>query len=222
MNDSEKALFATALSEGIINKYNDEMNLYDVQVDCSKHHYKEINKICGYNVNNASSFKKTLVAIILAATLLLAGCVAYVYREEIREFFVETYDAFVKLTFDKKQNDQNEIIEEVYFPSYMLDGFELSNEVSTPIMVLYEFVNDSDELISFEQLVVEGSNFLLDNEKGDTTIIEVDDYKVYHRYTDKQHHYIWNDGKYAMTLNSSFSISNEELKNIIYGMKIKE
>ena len=176
------------------------------------------------SIVDAATLRKTPDAInnLMRFTLVQPVCIDLAQEDFNTILQTREKEAEVKLTFDKKQNDQNEIIEEVYFPSYMLDGFELSNEVSTPIMVLYEFVNDSDELISFEQLVVEGSNFLLDNEKGDTTIIEVDDYKVYHRYTDKQHHYIWNDGKYAMTLNSSFSISNEELKNIIYGMKIKE
>lgn len=222
MTNSDKRLFIQALSEGIVKKYDEEIITSDENAKCTSQHYKKLSAITGYKVTlDRHRAKKTWIAIIIAAALLLTGCTVYAYRNEIRDFFVEIYESFIKLTFDKEQNGGNETMDQAYYPSYILEGYTLNNEVSTPIMILYEYANSSGEVLIFEQFLLDGSNYMLDAERGGTLLLIVNDQDVYYRYTDKLHHYIWNNGKYAFTINSSVKLKDEDIEYMIKEIKLK-
>ena len=222
MTNSDKNLFVQALSEGIVKKYDEEIMMSDENTECTRQHYKKLSTITGYKVPHGRRIaKKTWVAIILAAALLLTGCTVYVYRDEIRDFFVEMYESFIKLTFDQEQHGGNETIDQIYYPSYMIEEYALTNEVNTPIMVLYEYSNSSGEVLIVEQFLLDGSDYMLDAEKGDTLLLTVNDQDVYYRYNDSLHHYIWNNGKYAFTINSSVELTEDNIEDMVVGMKLK-
>lgn len=222
MTNSDKKLFVQALSEGIVKKYDEEIMMSDENTECTRQHYKKLSTITGYKVAHGKRIaKKTWVAIILAAALLLTGCTVYVYRNEIRDFFVEMYESFIKLTFDQEQQGGNETIDQIYYPSYIMEEYALTNEVNTPVMVLYEYSNSSGEVLIFEQFLLDGSDYMLDAEKGDTLLLTVNGQDVYYRYTDNLHHYIWNNGKYAFTINSSVELTDDNIEDVIVGIKLK-
>ena len=94
-----------------------------------------------------------------------------------------------------------------------------SNEVCKTF--LDEFKNENGDYIWFEQKNVDGTDFVVDNEDGYSHIKEIDTYEVYYRYTDKNHIYVWNDGKYSMCIKSTTELPNLEIIAIIEGLTIK-
>ena len=69
--------------------------------------------------------------------------------------------------------------------------------------------------------MIDGTNFIVDSESGYTKILEVEDYEIYYRSTDKKHFYIWNDGKYSIKLSSSTELSNDTIISMVRGIEIK-
>ena len=219
MDISEKKLFAQAVAEGLVEKYEAQIAAIDGPVICSKRHDKRMQQILdGQDPTNHRNVKRAIGAILLAAALLLTGCTVYAYRNEIRDFFVMVYDSFVKVTFDSEQQENKESIEVVYHLSYVMDGYELVHEESTSIDIIYEYRNSSGGTLTFEQYLLDGTNFIMDSEHGDAELREIDDYCFYYRFTSQRHYYIWNDGEYAMTLTSNTVLSDDALINLLNGI----
>ena len=216
MNGSDRKRFVQALAEGIADKYDAEIKSFNENANCSNSHYRKLSDILGYKlIPRGKSIKRTLIAIILAAAMLLTGCTVYYCRHEIRDFFVDFYEQFIKLTFDKSQRGENEVITDAYFPSYMPQAYELKNEVITPIMVIYEYADLKGNTITFEQFLLDGSDYLLDLEAGNTEILTMGNQRIYHRYTGDLFHYVWNNGYYGFTINSTEKLEDAELYKII-------
>jgi hypothetical protein len=220
MTESEKKLFAQAVAEGLVEKYDAQIATIDENVVCSKRHNRRMQRILeGKSPTNGRISKKTIGAILLAAALLLTGCTAYVFRNEIRDFFVKAYDSFVKVTFDPEQQGDKESIEVIYRLAYVMDGYELVNEESTSIDVIYEYRNSAGNTLTFEQYLLDGTNFILDSEHGNAEQQEIEGYRLYYKYDGQQYFYIWNDGTYAMTLTSNTEITNDDLINLLNGIE---
>jgi hypothetical protein len=162
---------------------------------------------------------KRVVAILIAAALLLTSC-GIIFRNEIREIFEDVCDFFVAITYTEKGSD-GEIIEEIYELGYLPEGYYLSIENIRPVGAQYEFKNENGDYIWFEQKLIDGTNFVVDNEDGYSHIKEIDTYEVYYRYTDKNHVYVWNDGKYSMKLETSVTLPPQVISNIIISISKK-
>ena len=220
MTQSEKKLFAQAVAEGLVEKYDEQIATIDENGVCSKRHTKMMKQIlAGQTPTHNRISKKTIGAILLAAALLLTGCTAYVFRNEIRDFFVTIYDSFIKVTFDKDQRGDKESMGVVYHLSYVPDEYELVNEVSTSIDIIYEYRNSEGNTLTFEQYLLDGTNFILDSEQGDAELREIDGCRIYYRFTSQRYYYIWNDGQYALMLTSSTVLTDGDLINLLNGIK---
>ena len=220
MDISEKKLFAQAVAEGLVEKYNAQIAIIDEPVVCSKRHDKRMQRILdGKDPANHRNVKRTIGALLLAAALLLTGCTVYAYRNEIRDFFVKAYDSFVKVTFDSEQQGDKESIEVAYHLSYVMEGYELVREEVASTDVFYEYINLTGDILTFEQYLLDGTNIILDSEHGYAELREVMDYRVYYKFDGLQHIYIWNDGLYALMLISSTELSDDNLMNILNGIE---
>ena len=96
------------------------------------------------------------------------------------------YEAVIKVTFDKNQTSVEKDIEEIYELVMIPDGYIKTNAVINPLMVRYEYTNPQGNYLTFEQVLLNSSSFLLDAETGDTTTITVDKYKIYYRCSNSQ------------------------------------
>ena len=218
MTQSEKKLFAQAVAEGLVEKYDAQIATIDENVVCSTRHTKRMKQIlAGQTPTHNRISKKTIGAILLAAALLLMGCTAYEFRNEIRDFFVENYETFVKVTFDNGKDDE-QIISETYELTYMLEGYEQTETIVNPSIVLYEYRNSEEHVIIFSQSLLD-SNYRVDAEHSDCTFLTIGEYRVYHRYTEQNNTYIWNDGHYSLYIYSDMALSNADLENLISGIK---
>ena len=211
-----------ALFEGMSEKYENELSNIDSEqkIICSKKHYLKLRAILGFKVNqNKKYFVKILVGILIAA-LILTGCTAYVYRNEIKEFFVEIYEKHIRVTYDndnKTTMGNDELIS--YKVTYIPEGYELINELNNSLYIFYEWQDVNGNSITLQQVAFDGTGFYIDAENGNTDILICDQYEIYCRKFENTCSFIWNDGNYAFRLISTVQLDSDELFKIIKGIK---
>ena len=219
MDKEARELFGKALAEAFAEKFEEELAACEETAACSQEHYDKMQKIIGKSaVSSKRRFsKRSLIAIIIAAALLLTGCAAYICRNEIRDFVEEVYEKFVRITYSPSDKQSTPKIDEIYELTYVPDGYELVETISVDVYTLYRFRNQDGETLIFEQDVLDNSKFGFDGEQGNTQLYEFGESEVYCRTLDTSSHYIWNDGKYALCLISSVSFDKTELEKIVLG-----
>jgi hypothetical protein len=218
MTSAERQRLVEAISEGLLRQYDEEMSTIEKHPRCSKQHYEKMSEIVGFKVRAPRRIsKKGLAAILLAAVLLLTGCA--VFKNEIRDFFVEVYEKCVEISF---RQSEHQSIAETYGLSYMLDGYVQIEEKSSPSMVHYRYTNQEEHIITFEQVLLDGSSYNIDAEHGEDEFLTVDDHQIYYRNTDQYHVYIWSDGKYAMSIHSDVSLTMDDLEKLVRGVTVRK
>ena len=217
MDKNNLELFKQAISDGLSKKFDSVVNSYTDEIVCSEQHNFAMRTMV-YGKADAkrtwSPKMKRVVAILIAAALLLTSC-AVIFRNEIREVFEEF---FVKLTYSG-DGTENDTIEEVYELTYLPEWYTLEKENIYDLCVTYKFVDKNNNVIMFEQRILDRSDFTVNSEKGYSKIEEIEKYSIFYRYTEMFHSYIWNDGKYAFELSSTQKLSNEDIELIIKGIK---
>ena len=215
MDKSNLELFKQAISDGLSKKFDSVVNSYTDEIVCSEQHNFAMRTMV-YGKADAkrtwSPKMKRVVAILVAAALLLTSC-GIIFRNEIREVFEEF---FVKLTYSDDVTSGN-IIEQIYELTYLPEGYHLIEKQERPLNIKWKYSNETNDMIKFEQHVLEGSEFAVDSESGYSQIKEIKEYDVYYRLTDKYHYYIWHKSKYSFIVNSTAPLSNEQIVLIIEG-----
>ena len=215
---TNQELFKQALVEGVNRRLDREIAAYDEDITYSRRHIKNMARIVNGKTPRKPLSTK-MIAILVAAAILLASC-AIIYRNEIREFFTDLSEYFVKIKFEEGQNfSQN--IEEVYELTYVPEGYGLEKQDINRMIVQYKFVNEDGESIKFTQRSLDSSSFSVDIEHGDYDAINIDEYEIYYRQINTGYYYVWNDGKYALKIHSSEFLSEQLLRLIIEGIKVK-
>lgn len=221
---AEKQLFKRAILEALSQKYEQELAGCQEDAKCSKEHYLRISKITGIHLarvmGKRRSIGRTFVAILIAAALLLAGCTAYVYRNEIKDFIEEFYDNYIKVSYSEGKINENFEITEFYSLSYVPAGYELISETHNTLYAGYWWKSSSGEVIIFEQIPNDKSKNTLDLENGYTKNINFGNINIYCRVEQNCCFYLWNNGKYLFSMTSSKDISEEELFRIFNGIVV--
>ena len=219
MDKSNLELFKQALKEAVSNKFDKMADECTEEIVYSEKHKLAMRTIVYGKTDTKHVWTpkmRRIIAILIAVALLLTSC-GIIFRNEIREIFKEF---FVSLTYENDEKTQ-QIIEEVYSLSYIPDGYFLEKEMIEKTFVRYEYKNESGETFFFEQRALIQSDYYIDSESGYSKIEEIEEFDVYYRFTDKNHHYAWNDGKCSIKMKSSVKLSNEEIIFIIDGITVK-
>ena len=219
MDKSNLELFKQALNEAVSNKFDKMADECTEEIVYSEKHKLAMRTIVYGKTDTKHVWTpkmRRIIAILIAVALLLTSC-GIIFRNEIREIFKEF---FVSLTYENDEKTQ-QIIEEVYSLSYIPDGYFLEKEMIEKTFVRYEYKNESGETFFFEQRALIQSDYYIDSESGYSKIEEIEEFDVYYRFTDKNHHYAWNDGKCSIKMKSSVKLSNEEIIFIIDGITVK-
>lgn len=222
MDKNNIELFKQAISEGLAGRLDKVVNGYTQEIACSQQHRIAMAKIV-YGEQDmqkvlSPKMKKT-IAILVAAALLLTGC-GIVFRNEIREIIEEVSEFFVELTYSSNRANGS-IIEEIYELSYVPDEYYLENSIISPTMTKYVFSDASGSKLFFEQNTLNNSFFIVDIEHGYSLNVKINNYDIYYKNLDDYHLYLWNDGKYSMTISLYRELSVEELDHIINGIRKK-
>lgn len=161
-----------------------------------------------------------LVAFIVAVTVAaLAGC-AWRYREKIAEFVITTFALYDVLETSGENYGYPTEIENVYFPTYMFDGYELESETKELFKVRIEWRKDDDYLI-YLQLVIDQNRYILDNEIGKYTKKQIENHTIFFRDYGELQLYTWLN-EYKFCLISSRSLLDNELEQIISSIEKQE
>ena len=224
MNKADGVLFRQALTEAFVRKYERELNECQETATCSGTHTQRMNEIIGQSVqaSRRKDRRKWIVTLLVAAALLLTACSVYAYQEEIHSFIEKVYDNHIKVAFDNGDEDREvKKISEYYTLGYVPDGYTLTKELRMSASMKCEWENAEGQYLIFEQCVIDGTNYGLDGENGETTLIMCGEYNVYCR-SGNTYTYIWNDGKYSFVIVTPIAFSDNILIRLIEGIKIVE
>ena len=219
MAKSNLELFKQALNEAISNKFDKMADECTEEIVYSEKHKLAMRTIVYGKTDTKrvlSPKMRRIIAILIAVALLLTSC-GIIFRNEIREIFKEF---FVSLTYENDGTSED-MIEEILVLTYVPEGYKLEKESITTVQVRYAYENEDGEILFFEQRALTRSGFVVDSESEYSKITEIEHYEIYHRITGKLYCYIWNDGKYSLTLNSSTKLSNEDIILMLDGLTIK-
>ena len=223
---AEKQLFKRAILEALSQKYEQELAGCREDAKCSREHYLRVSEITGSPLvqvmGKRRSIRRTFVAILIAAALLLAGCTAYVYRNAIKDFFEEVYDTHIKVSYSGEQIDYELYIKEFYSLSYVPEGFQLVSEIKNSLYVKYLWKTTTGNTLVFEQKLIKETDFFMDSDVENMLCIEYNGISVYCRSSNNVWLYVWKDGKYGMSIYSEHKFSDEVLEKIIDGIVILE
>lgn len=216
MQNNNLTLFKKAIRDGLCNKIDSIANSCTDEIVCSEKHRLAVRTIVYGKIDAKRIWSprvRRLIAILIAAALLLTSC-GIIFRNEIREVFE---DFFVKFVYEG-ENETLKTIKEVYYPSYIPEGYTLEKESITSTRVKYKFLNDEGELFYFEQRPLDCGEFVVDSESGYSKIETVNDFEVYYRLDNNYHSYIWNNESYFMKIISTSKLTNEDVALILDGI----
>lgn len=221
---TNKEMFKQAVSEGLLLRI-DQDTACGENIICSDGYYRKLSETFGFEVTRPNmkrkALRRTVVAILIAAALLLAGCVAVVYREQIGNFFVNTYDTYIKGYFVSNDEEKGGNIEEYYTLTYVPEGYEAFENNESSIWNQNKWKNAYGDIIVFEQDVLSTMQFTLDSESGSYSAVECEDIILYCQTIDKYNYYVWCDEKYSYLLKISVEIEKDELYLILDGIAKK-
>lgn len=226
MMETGKEIFSRAIVDGFEEKYREGIALSAFESDAfSRAHARRMSTILGSRVkyfpDKRTRIKRAALAALIAAAILLAGCTAVVYKEQIGDFFVEIFETYIKGGFGNEESVNDQIIEEYYMLTYIPEGYELVEETRSIYKAKCVWKNDKEASIIFEQYPINSVRYTIDGDQGITNIYTYSEYTVYCRIIDETYYYIWSNEKYAFSLYSDTEINEEEIVQIIDGISVK-
>ena len=221
-------LLKDAFVEAMLRKYEREMEGCEESPICSPEHYKKMSEIVGFDVTKPRrskqriSMRKKIVIIMIAAVLALTGCVTgYIYRHEIGNFIEEVYENYIKIYFDDETPTAPTEIEDVYTLTYVPKGYVLNKVEMKTILLYYQYVDESGNLLTFEQYVLKDLNQIVDSEDGNTSIIEYGEFIIYYKNIDNRCYYKFHNKSYAFSISAQRNLPEIEIKKMIEGLAIE-
>ena len=222
VSQADRDLFRKAVTEAFVRKFERELEDCPFSADCSDQHVSRMEAIItdGLKAIQSRKRKSWVVALLVAAALLLTACTVYAYRGEIRDFIEKVYEERIRVSYyDAEQEPVIDRITEFYTLGYVPEGYVLESEQRFPFANKCKWVNQRGDYVTFEQHILDGSNFTLDSENGKANAITFEDIEVYCLIADISC-YTWNDGVYVYKISSSWNLSDEELTHMILELKI--
>lgn len=222
MTKSDLELFKEALTEGVSRHFQNEIDSFEGEVVISERHKRAMRAIFdGAQVRPFvwPSARAKIAAAALAASILLASC-AVAYRDEIRIFVEKVYEDYISVSFENPDEAPKQI-EEYYGLTYIPEGYYIKDHNQLSLSNRYILENDKGEEIVFAQTVLAKTS-ILDSEHGDHYMIYINGKEIYCSVNATQYRYMWNDGRYALAIESQSPLDEDVLGKIIEGIKVQE
>ena len=219
MDKSNLELFKQALNEAVSNKFDKMADECTEEIVYSDRHKLAMRTIIYGKADTKRVWSprvKRIIAILVAAALILTSC-GIIFRNQIREIFEEFY---VKLTYEGDE-ESNKNIDEVYVLGYVPEGYVLEREKVESLRITYKFVNETGDVLYFEQRALTNSGYYIDSESGYSKIEEIEEFDVYYKFTGKNHLYVFNNENFSLNIKSSTKLSNEDIILMLDGLATK-
>lgn len=154
------------------------------------------------------------VAVLILSFLLLSGCAMSVeaIRTPVIRFVSEIYETFTRLFVDENTLDHHpNTIEQTLSPTYMLNGYNLTEEQSDLLLYQLRWENDKKEEIVYQQSLLTNYNAIIDTENSPSQKISSVRGELIYFQSNNKHTLIWNNGSYTFKLTAPLSITVDEL-----------
>ena len=155
-------------------------------------------------------WRNIMIAAIVAISLLLTSCAAYVFREEIAGLWISLFDDHMHV--EGAGDSEITEIETVYLPTYITNGFILTREEDNYREIYRLWYNGDNANITYKQSVI-GRIYNLDSEDADYEVIELGGYTVHKLIKDDVIQLIWRQEDYVIRL-STYNLGYEETLKI--------
>lgn len=153
---------------------------------------------------------KRVACIVAALLIAAAGTVLSVdaLREGVKNFIVEVYEKFSRVTF-QEDSDAPDTIEEYYAPCFLPEGYELSEIDKETWIYSIEYKNENNNTIFYQQQCIGNEGEKIDTE--DTVTEELDKGLYIWKSKVKTKTFTWSDGKYYYMISAHESISKDDI-----------
>ena len=171
--------------------------------------------------NRAFTLKKT-IAILIAATLLIAclsvGAYAISEKINIGGFLVEWFEGHLKLT-SQGAEDVKSTVENVQI-SYIPENYTNTISDITRKYGVYKWENGND-YIQLDISVAYGEEYFINTEGNNYTVVNIGDYVVQKTEYASETNSFWTDGKITYYIRCT-NLPWEEMVKIIEGISYEE
>lgn len=223
---TEREIFGEALLSVSLKRYDSILKASKEDALCPPEHYEKMSRILSFDVRppakaKLSTKKKAVIALLIAALVVLAGCAAYVHRDTIGGFFVEIFDRSFDIS-DGDDGPSSGAVTEFYAPTYVPEGFKMFFEKYDSLSVRCEWKNSDEEYIYYHQCILDSIEYSLDNERSEIITVKHNGITIIFQKGESSYNYYWNDGKYAFDVSYiGNKFSEKEILEIIDSIQIK-
>ena len=162
------------------------------------------------------------VAVCFLAILLLSGCAMSVkaIRTPVVQFVTEVFETFTRLFVDEDaQISPPDTIEQMLSPTYMINGYNQSEEHYDLLTYQLRWVNNVKEEIVYQQSLLTNYNAIIDTEKTPSEQIHIEHGEAIYFKSNNKHTLIWNNGSYTFKITCPSSITVYELTKLANSVK---
>ena len=234
----KKALLIIGLEE--VNKYK---NSTDEDVAFSNEFEEaisNINKKRKSIIHRATKTVPRRIAFVFIAAVITFCLLMSIsaIRRPVLNFFVNIYDNFIEVVFDEDEtavssetNESNqtveddyevyvpEVIEKVYLPSYMIEGYSLVDFLQFEDIAETYWDDGYNLIILYQEIMEEEFRINLDNIGSGYTKATIDNKIIYYIINKGEYMLLWTDGSYMYTLILPEDIPMTEIEKIITSME---
>ncbi len=163
--------------------------------------------------------RRLVIAALVAALLFLTACGTYIWREELAGYWVELYEDHFFIKGDMAESGSK--ITEQYCLTYVPEGYTLTEERVAADVVYRRWENETGDGLALMQ-TCHVWNAGVDNKGVPPQELLLAGNEVMYLTNGKYGTYMWSDGVYHFTLNTTMPLSQEVLQNLFQGFeKIK-
>ena len=218
--EMSKKEFGQAVFEGICQMQEAVLANTEDNTDCSARHKRIMKIIADKRVSPSMavrllSKKKVLLTFIAAAAIALS-CTAYIFGNEIRSIVEQIFDDHVDVKFEGEPVVER--LERKYTVNYIPEGYKLVYERDTPSHIYYQWENPGGYVIGFCQSIANPSISINAEHGIEKTKLQINEKEIYYYKNEMLHAAIWSDGIYALYLDCTEDISDEEFLRLIEGI----
>lgn len=167
--------------------------------------------------------KRLVIAIIIFIVIISSTMAVPAVRKPVVDFIVNTYREFTKFAVDNNtvnmsEETMHEIINDIYLPQNIPDGFTQTNYFANEFYVNATWKNKNGEFIDYSQNT---TSFLarVNTENVELKNIEINNVLYYYYEQGNSKNFIWNKSGYYFLMNIPNSFANEEIIWILESVK---
>lgn len=162
--------------------------------------------------------RAVLIAILVMVMLATVACATPAIRNAILDFFFIEDKTAYGITFDAYEASNTPyVIENIFIPTFELDGYNLAFKEGNDAGVEYLWINDQDEYIHYKQSLMRQSSAIdtwmgIDSDATNRTTKNINGYlvEIISNKEDFQYIAVWTDNRYIYWVDISVMGDNQE------------